>query len=613
MIVRVDLAEDELSFEYEAVAPAILEQFRAQASAFGYQYVQSRFTLTLAYGDGLDLLRELAPLQRQWAFRFVFADSESRERVHEFVERVKNAREHNQGISDLTADELNALLIASGFTRRQLKDHQLRDLRQLASAPHGANFSVPGAGKTTVTLALHLIAMPANSRMLVVAPKSAFTAWEEVVEDCMDADFTPFARLAEDRQEVIRLLRSGHPRLVINYEMAVQVATEVRRYLAAAPSHLVIDESHRIKAGPGSQRGATALALASAAARRDILSGTPMPQGASDIAAQADFLWQGEGLGRAIRNGSSPSHVLAGRFVRTTKRELNLPPREPTIFVPVPMRDGQLALYGILRERTLAQLTQIARTPQTLPQARGAVFRLMQASVNPPLAAGAFSGPSDVLAAAIAEGLSPKIEMAAFLARQNADEGRKTVIWTIFTDTLKLLRTALVDLDAVAIYGGNRDDPLAGEVTRDEALRRFVKTDESMVLVANPAAASEGLSLHERCHEAIYVDRTYNAAHYLQSIDRIHRLGLEVGTVTRVQVLQSVTPTGIGNIDVSISRRLATKARDLGQLLNDPDLAEIAMAEDDADLPVDDSVDFNDVADLVLELQGRAPAQDENF
>ena len=45
-----------------------------------------------------------------------------------------------------------------------------------------------------------------------------------------------------------------------------------------------------------------------------------------------------------------------------------------------------------------------------------------------------------------------------------------------------------------------------------------------MVLVANPAAAAESISLHEHCNHALYLDRTYNAGQFLQSQDRIHRL-----------------------------------------------------------------------------------------
>src|SRR5205823_1158203 len=46
----------------------------------------------------------------------------------------------------------------------------------------------------------------------------------------------------------------------------------------------------------------------------------------------------------------------------------------------------------------------------------------------------------------------------------------------------------------------------------------------SMLFVANPAAAGAGLTLH-RARIAIYESLSNQAAHYLQSLDRIHRRG----------------------------------------------------------------------------------------
>ena len=45
------------------------------------------------------------------------------------------------------------------------------------------------------------------------------------------------------------------------------------------------------------------------------------------------------------------------------------------------------------------------------------------------------------------------------------------------------------------------------------------------VLIANPAAFAESVSLHKTCKHAIYYDLSYNCAQFLQSIDRIHRVG----------------------------------------------------------------------------------------
>ena len=82
-----------------------------------------------------------------------------------------------------------------------------------------------------------------------------------------------------------------------------------------------------------------------------------------------------------------------------------------------------------------------------------------------------------------------------------------------------------------------------------------------MAILANPAAAGEGISLHKVCHDAIYLDRSYVTTHYLQSIDRIHRLGLPPGVETNVHIFQTMTPKGFGSIDHSVSRRLAQKLR----------------------------------------------------
>jgi hypothetical protein len=49
----------------------------------------------------------------------------------------------------------------------------------------------------------------------------------------------------------------------------------------------------------------------------------------------------------------------------------------------------------------------------------------------------------------------------------------------------------------------------------------------------------------------------------------------------------------------------------LQQLLDDPDLHNIALDEEDADDPVDLDVDLQDLVDLVSELEGRSSEQDD--
>ena len=46
-------------------------------------------------------------------------------------------------------------------------------------------------------------------------------------------------------------------------------------------------------------------------------------------------------------------------------------------------------------------------------------------------------------------------------------------------------------------------------------------------LIALPQACSESISLHKACQNAIYYDLNYNAAEFLQSLDRIHRVEVQ--------------------------------------------------------------------------------------
>ena len=55
------------------------------------------------------------------------------------------------------------------------------------------------------------------------------------------------------------------------------------------------------------------------------------------------------------------------------------------------------------------------------------------------------------------------------------------------------------------------------------AVKAFKTDSATRILIANPAAAREGLTLTE-ANMAIYVDRTFNLVDYLQSQDRIHRI-----------------------------------------------------------------------------------------
>ncbi len=73
----------------------------------------------------------------------------------------------------------------------------------------------------------------------------------------------------------------------------------------------------------------------------------------------------------------------------------------------------------------------------------------------------------------IDEGPSQKMQAVAGLARQLARDGQKSVVWTIFTDTILELEKMLADLNPVTLYGAIPTGEEEGADTRENRIRRF--------------------------------------------------------------------------------------------------------------------------------------------
>lgn len=575
--------------------------------------------ISLSGPDMLNIVREFGSRESQRTYGFRFRpEGVAVDTLKEFSLQLQRTRMMRRELpTPISEDEIEAKLIHLGFTKRTLKPFQLRDLSHLLALKNGANFSVPGAGKTTVTFALHMLSRQPGEHFLVVAPKAANQAWKSIVDECIDTDSPNYATesftVLDGREEDLRrALTSGATRFIISYDLMIRQQSLLSAHLATTPTHLVLDESHRMKAGWESQRGAFLLNVATLPVRRDILTGTPMPQGASDIESQLDFVWPGHGLGFEVVQGKSPRDVLGNLYVRTTKQELGLKPASRS-FIDIDMEPGQLALYSIVRSEFLREFAK--KTSPNMGQAqflkaRRSVMRLLQLSINPTLALSAMANDDvDVKSAIIdqvmEEGHSAKMKAVMDHARMLAHQGQKTVIWTIFTDTIHSLASSLADINPVFIHGGVASGSELDPNTREGRLKRFHEDKNCYVLVANPAAAGEGISLHAVCHTAIYADRSYVSTHYLQSIDRIHRLGLKPDQETNIIVYRSKAPAQIGSIDLSVSRRLTEKIRNMQILLDDPDLHQIALDEEEADDPIDYDVRVEDLVDLISELEGK--------
>ncbi|WP_207435387.1 DEAD/DEAH box helicase [Sabulibacter ruber] len=512
------------------------------------------------------------------------------------VEFTKEAREllsislnrRNSFINSATSKvaseaEVQAKLDALGF-KRTLKSYQLKNVAKLLRLHAGATFSVPGAGKTTEAIAYYLLKRT-TQKLLVICPKVAFPAWEEQFMDCFEEQRFSILRLTGGRENIKKSLLLDRDVFLLTYDQFILVADLISRFLSSIEAFLFLDESHRIKGGDRSRRGQEIQLISHLPVGKLIMSGTPMPNSPSDLVPQFKFLFP------EVEDVDDDSVIdkIQGIYVRTTKQELGL--KDPiTKIVSIPFNEPQRSLYDLARKEELRKAQSLSRYDKAYLRTLGRSYmRLLQIVSNPALLIKNNHSYPDLLREVIEYGDSSKIEYVVKRTRQLVNKGKKVLIWSGFVENVELISRKLADLGADYLHGGVEAGSEDEENTREQKVKRFHDDSKAMVLVANPAACSEGISLHTACNYAIYVDRNYNAAQYLQSKDRIHRLGLKPNTDTTYEILH--TPD---SIDVEIHSRLEAKVRRMADVLNDPSLhTEAEFAElDDLGFNFDDAEAF---------------------
>ena len=482
-------------------------------------------------------------------------------------------------------------LAIPGFVRA-LKPYQVPAVAHLVTVENGANFSVPGSGKTSIVLAAYSILRQKGvlSQLVVVGPRSSFMPWEEEFRACFGRD-PDSTRLIGGRPARERLYEDASQKelILLTYQMASNDADDISKLLRSTKTMLVLDESHNIKRIAPGKWVDTLLVLAPHAARRVVLSGTPVPNEIADLWSQVAFLWPNDPvLGPRERfryRAENEKETIAGEtrrklyplYWRIRKQDLGLPkPRFRRI--PIEMSKYQAAIYRALAAKILADVVKEPKDRIALRAWRKAkMVRMLQASSNPalltkvstefrvpPLDASGLS--VDRLIQHYSHFETPsKLLAAEKLIRRLVKQGNKVLVWSAFVQNIKTLAQRLGDVDPVIIHGDVAQDESENvETNREQIIRDFKTSDHVRVLIANPSACAESVSLHRACFHAVYFDRTFNAAHYMQSLDRIHRVGLEKKDKVYYYILQSEN-----SIDQIVDARLEEKIKRMLALLED--------------------------------------------
>lgn len=532
----------------------------------------------------------------------------------ELLDKVKNFRQefenvihagkaYKEGIN--SGNEIGIITSRlKNIPARPLKSHQLKAATHLYLVKNGANFSVPGSGKTSVVLSVYekLRLEGKVNNLFVVGPPSCFQPWRDEFKTTLN------------RVPKYQILAGGNPNLrkssyfvdknrkpelyLATFQTLLQDREDVTTFMLRKGVNifLVIDEAHYIKRVEGNW-ATTILDLAKHAKFRCVLTGTPMPRSYADIYNLFDFLWpesnpidintkiriqQLEGQNKHDQIKKILKSDIGPLFYRVRKSDLGL--RPPIFHKPVMlnMNNYEKKIYDIIENRIVEYSKEdyLRNVDLVKKLRRGRIIRLRQCTSYTKLLSTAIDDYNEDLLDSDPDlikiirnyddyEIPAKLEYLLTFVKRMQNNEEKIIIWSNFIKTIELIKSTLMEnnIHCKLIYGKT---PIEGrsvseEETREKIIREFLDPTSGLnVLIANPAACAESISLHTTCHAALYYDLSYNCAQYLQSLDRIHRVGGSENIDTHYYFLRYKN-----TIEQDIAQNLADKAKRMNDLIEE--------------------------------------------
>lgn len=478
----------------------------------------------------------------------------------------------------IDSDEFNRFKnLINSMVLRPLREAQALASYHAIKMIRTMNFSVPGSGKTASLLASFIYLKHFNKvdKLVVLGPINSFKAWREEYEIIVPnaSKYDVYDSSNESGNDKLTLLKYDYHKLnviLLNYESLPNIVDQL---IGILDDRLIIvfDEIHRIKR-IGGKYYAACEKLARKMRYRAALTGTPMPNGYKDLNnlfeilfghyKESYFKFSQDELDKIQKlyeiNGVEDYRVnqkINPFFVRVTKNDLKIPPPNSDHCIFVETNDKEKKYYKqILQSDEISSLSKITK----LLQLSSSLSQTTIESDTIELTDDLFEEENieintnydneEILEDLTSSKIIKLIEIVKMLRKQN----KSIVIWAVFVKSIKLIQLALKNagFDNEIIYGETHYED------RLDIIDCF-NTFRCPILISNPSTLAESVSLHKACHDAIYYEFNFNLAQYLQSRDRIHRLGIKDSDKTNYYIL--INDYGEFSIDLEIYEKLGKK------------------------------------------------------
>lgn len=474
--------------------------------------------------------------------------------------RVK-ASELKKGV--LNGEDFNEYYNFVNTLPRKLKPHQIKASYHHFLLQNSADFSVPGSGKTATLLTVYEAMKKRGivNCLFVVGPVSSFTAWKSEFELTLGRKPTKQTLSGMTKEERISNYYDFSSSIEL-FLTSYQSFANDYQYISKFFSHpsnkvfFVVDEAHYIKQIDGKWASAV-LFVGKEAISRHVLTGTPCPKNYTDLFNIFDFLW---GIDVAISNtekeeinayekiedyknaGKKIKEKIDPLFYRVRKSDLGL--LKPIFHDPVKIKMNEIEwrIYDSVFKRIseLSYFDDSKNILTLLSLKRGRILRLRQLTSYAKLLSTAIDDYSEsiiddtdlnnIIINYDKVETPAKIGALLNLIKDIRKTDRKILVWSNFIESINTIQLQLENygFNCSHIYGNT---PILGLAekdikSREQIIEEFLSfNSDTDILVANPGACAESISLHKSCYHAIYYDLSYNCAQYLQSLDRIHRIG----------------------------------------------------------------------------------------